>query len=112
MYLALTLLGSMGSSMPRRKLYRKRTAVGAPPGTLAVDPSSNVIKVDFFKYDSNGITEKHAANIAELGEAIRGDSVVWILDYNHGRCGLIINAVNQTEYGISCSYSRCRNSNK
>jgi magnesium transporter len=64
--------------MAKRKRHRKRTPVGAPPGTLVPDPASRPTRIAYFSYDKSGLVEKAAATPGELAEAIGGHAVVWV----------------------------------
>ncbi len=64
--------------MAKRRIHRKRTPVGAAPGTLVVDPASSPTKIDFFRYDSQDLVEKHATSVEALGKAVGGRGVTWI----------------------------------
>ena len=67
-----------GKSLAKRMIRRKRAPVGAPPGTLVVDPSSAPTKIGFFGYGTKDLVEQHTANVEELGEAVHGYEVTWI----------------------------------
>ena len=71
-------MGINGDLMTKRRKYRKRTPVGAPPGTLVADPLSSATKIDFFSYNTKELVERHAADVSELGEAMRDDMITWI----------------------------------
>ena len=64
--------------MAKRRIHRKRTPVGAPPGTLVADPLSAPTNIGFFGYDTKHLVEQHTARVEELGDAVSGHEVTWI----------------------------------
>jgi magnesium transporter len=70
--------GSTGLSMVKRRIHRKRASVGAPPGTLVADPGSAPTTISIFGYDAKDLVEQHAANVVELGTAVRSHEITWI----------------------------------
>ncbi len=64
--------------MVKRKLHRKRTSAGAPPGTLVADPASAPTAVDYLSYDETGCIEKATGDVGELQEVVGSRSVTWI----------------------------------
>ena len=64
--------------MVKRKLHRKRTSAGAPPGTLVADPSSAPTAVDYLSYDETGCIEKATGDSASCKKVVGSRSVTWI----------------------------------
>jgi len=68
----------MSEPTGRRRPHRRRTAIGAPPGTLVADSASLPTRIGFFGFGASSIEEQQTADMAQLREAIRHHDVVWI----------------------------------
>lgn len=64
--------------MPRRKRHRRRTPVGAPPGTLIPDPSAPKPIIRLMSYSSDGFTESVAHDPLQVRNALARWPVTWI----------------------------------
>lgn len=64
--------------MVKRRILKKRTPVGAPPGTYVADPSSEPTTIGVFRYDSAGLSESPTAGLDDVEAAHRAKGVAWI----------------------------------
>lgn len=67
-----------GRDGPRRLRFRRRTPAGAPPGTLLPDPESGQTRIRLIAYNAEAVLDVEVRDIAEIREALRTHSVVWI----------------------------------
>jgi len=64
----------------RRKLKtpKRRTPIGAPPGTLIPDPNSVAPTISLFGYDQDRLIEKSFSAVDEITEADCAHKVTWV----------------------------------
>lgn len=60
------------------KTPKRRTPIGAPPGTLIPDPSSVAPTISLFGYDQDRLIEKSFAAVDEITDADCGHKVTWV----------------------------------
>ena len=62
----------------RLKTPKRRTPIGAPPGTLIPDPSSVAATISLFGYDQDRLIEKSFATVEEITDADCAHKVTWV----------------------------------
>jgi len=69
-----------GERRKRRRYYRihRRTRPGAPPGTVAVDPSAHASVVDLFGYGPQGYVEEKAVTPERIVRCLSEWPVTWV----------------------------------
>jgi magnesium transporter len=63
---------------PSRRRFRRRTPIGASPGTLLPDPSATRTQVHLIAYGPDSLLERDVDNVEELPALVQGQSVTWI----------------------------------
>lgn len=71
--------GKSNASRKRRKsLIRRRTAPGAPPGTIKPDPASPQPNLKLIAYGPDGFEEKSEATLSDVVRCLEKYSVTWL----------------------------------
>ncbi|UCF29978.1 MAG: magnesium/cobalt transporter CorA [bacterium] len=68
----------MTDSKGRRPSFRRRTAPGAPPGTLETDPHAPFPAISVIGFGPERVVEKTVQDVRELELLVEGTPVTWI----------------------------------
>ncbi|MEX2287646.1 MAG: magnesium/cobalt transporter CorA [Planctomycetaceae bacterium] len=61
-----------------RKPFHRRTAPGAQPGTVIIDPESPKPKIHVIAYGDDGVEENDAETVADLAKLLHRKPVTWV----------------------------------
>ena len=62
----------------RKRLFRRGTVPGAPPGTMEIDPEASFPKITLVEYDGETLIERTVKNVHELETLAERPTVTWV----------------------------------